>query len=88
MNEIGKGFFNGGSSTIYLRIATLAFNGLIAVGMFWIGATFVRKTDFEAYKKEQEQHRAEDLKSEYQRSDLLSRLEERLRAMQEREGKK
>jgi hypothetical protein len=70
---------------IYMRIATLAFQGLIVAGVFWVGATFTRKTDFEAYKKEQELRRVEDLRSEYQRSELLTRLEERLRAFQESE---
>jgi hypothetical protein len=86
MNEPGKPFLNG-STTIYLKIIGLAFQGLIVAGVFWVGATFERKSDFEAYKKEQELHRVEDLRAEYERSNLLTRLEERLRSIQDSQKK-
>ena len=81
MNE-GKTLFNG-HAAIFMRIASLAFQGLIVVGVFWVGATFERKSDFESYRREQEAKEVEHLKTEYTRSELLTRLEERLRAMQD-----
>jgi hypothetical protein len=86
MNEGSKSFLNG-SSAIFLKVIGLAFQGLIVAGMFWVGATFERKSDFEAYKKEQDLHRMEDLKAAYEQSNLMARLAERLRIDQENQKK-
>jgi hypothetical protein len=82
MNEPAKLFLNG-SAAIYLKIVGLAFQGLIVAGVFWVGATFERKSDFEAYKKEQDLRRMEDLRAAYEQSNLIARLAERLRIEQE-----
>jgi hypothetical protein len=86
MNESGKSLFNG-NAAIYLRIASLAFQGLIVAGVFWVGATFERKSDFEAYKAEQEKARAEEYKVIAQTSETMARLDERLKAFMEHEKK-
>jgi hypothetical protein len=82
----GAKFFNG-NTAIYLRIASLAFQGLIVAGVFWVGATFERKSDFEAYKAEQEKTRAEEYRAIAATSETMARLDERLKAFMEREKK-
>jgi hypothetical protein len=90
----GHGNLNGGAKllngnmAIYLRIASLAFQGLIVAGVFWVGATFERKSDFEAYKAEQEKARADEYKVIAQTSETMARLDERLKAFMEHERNK
>lgn len=85
MEPNGK-LFNG-NTPIYLRIASLAFQGLIVAGVFWVGATFERKSDFETYKAEQEKVRAEEYKVIAQTSETMARLDERLKAFIDRAKK-
>ena len=77
MNEHFKQAFNG--NAIYFRIGSLMFQILIAAGLFWAGATFERKTDFETYKLSQEQNRIEELKALSTISETMARLDERMK---------
>jgi hypothetical protein len=78
MNEPIRQFLNG-HTAIYFRIASLAFQGLIVAGVFWVGATFERKVDFEAYRLEQESKRSEEFKTMAQISETMARIDERLK---------
>lgn len=82
MSEPGRGLFNG-NTAIYLRIIGLAFQGAIVAGVFWVGATFERKTDFDAYKEQQENKRTELLQAISKTNEIMARIDERLKA---REG--
>lgn len=82
MNEPAKGLFNG-NTAIYLRVIGLAFQGAIVAGVFWVGATFQRKSDFEAYRLEQEAKRVELLQAISKSNEIMARIDERLKA---REG--
>ena len=62
-----------------MRIASLAFQGLIVAGVFWVGATFTRKSDFEEYKKQEELRRVEELREFSKVSEIMGRLDERLK---------
>lgn len=73
-----KSVFNG-NAQLYMRIASLAFQGLIVSGVFWVGATFVRKADFEAYKAQEEVKRVEELREFSKVSEIMGRLDERLK---------
>jgi hypothetical protein len=83
VSENVKSFFNG-NAAIYMRIASLAFQGLIVAGVFWVGATFERKEHFEAYRIEQEAKRVEELKAIAQVSETMARIDERLKNLAER----
>jgi hypothetical protein len=78
MNETTKSLFNG-NAAIYMRIASLAIQGLILAGVFWAGMTFVHKTDFDDYKIGQETKRAEEFKAMAQISETMARIDERLK---------
>jgi hypothetical protein len=78
MNEATKALFNG-STAIYMRIASLAIQGLILAGVFWAGMTFVHKSDFDAYKLGEEGKRAEEFKAMAQISETMARIDERLK---------
>jgi hypothetical protein len=79
MNDSGKGLFNG-NTAIYLRIIGLAFQGAIVAGVFWVGATFQRKSDFEVYRLEQETKRVELLQAISKSNEIMARIDERLKA--------
>jgi hypothetical protein len=77
-NDVGRWLSNG-SGANWSRLMMLALQGVIVVGMFWAGATFVHKTDFEAYKTEQEVRRAETFKTLSEISNIMGRIDERLK---------
>ena len=62
-----------------MRIASLAFQGLIVAGVFWVGATFTRKAEFEDYKRQEELRRVEELREFSKVSEIMGRLDERLK---------
>jgi hypothetical protein len=75
--------FNG-NAAVYMRIASLAFQGIIVAGVFWVGATFERKADAQAYRIEQETKRVELLQAIAKNNEIMARIDERLKNVAER----
>lgn len=71
-------WLHNGNGTMLVRIFMLIFQGVIMIGMFWAGATFVHKTDFDAYKETQDNRRVETLKAMSEIASTMARIDQRL----------